>query len=161
VLAAIVEMVAARPYETFLQSKLLQPAGLHHTGYQAPDWRQQNVAHWYIGDKDNGTPLTKPYPSWTVMGNGEMLSNLDDLYGWHVALSGDDLLSPAAKAQMYTPFRRDYAYGWRVLDTENGRLIRHNGARRAGCPRSIDKNFGQLHNWMIFRRPFCKLLPLQ
>jgi CubicO group peptidase (beta-lactamase class C family) len=131
-LAAIVEMVSERPYETFLQTELLQSAGLQHTGYRAPDWSRQNVAHWYVGSTDNGTPLTKPYPSWSVMGNGEMLSTLDDLYRWHVALSDDTFLSPTAKEQMYTPFLRGYAYGWRVLETELGRLIRHNGASGLG-----------------------------
>jgi CubicO group peptidase (beta-lactamase class C family) len=131
-LAAIVEIVSERPYETFLATELLQPAGLHFTGYQAPDWSQKEVAHWYLGNTDNGTPLTKPYPSWSVMGNGEILSTLDNLYQWHIALSGDDLLSAEAKAQMYTPFLRDYAYGWRVLETDIGRLIRHNGASSLG-----------------------------
>ncbi len=143
-LAAIIEIVSGRPYETFLQNELLQPAGLQHTGYRFPDWSQQNVAHWYTGDIDNGTPLSKPYPSWSVMGNGEMLSTLDDLYHWHNALSDDALLSPEAKEQMFTPFLRDYAYGWRVVETELGRLIHHNGASDLGssavCQRFVDED---------------------
>jgi hypothetical protein len=53
-----------------------------------------------------------------------------------------DLLSAAAKAQLYAPFLRDYAYGWRVLETDHGCLIRHNDASSLGssaiCQRFIE-----------------------
>ncbi len=143
-LAAVIEQAAQQPYEQFLRNELLLPAGLHHTGYRLPDWTGMNVAHWYNGRSDFGTTLEKPYPEWNLLGNGGMLSTTADMFRWHEALLGNDLLSAAAKEKMYTPEQRDYAYGWRVLETEHGRCIQHNGASSFGSSalfrRYVDAN---------------------
>ncbi|MCB0034030.1 MAG: beta-lactamase family protein, partial [Anaerolineales bacterium] len=131
-LALMVESVAKQPFEQFLYEQLLQPAGLEHTGYTRPDWQDLTVARWYTGDIDNGHALEKQYPSWHIMGNGEMLSTLDDLHRWHQILLTDALLHAPSKDQMFTPFLRDYGYGWRIVETELGQLIEHNGASDLG-----------------------------
>ncbi|HEX6385166.1 MAG TPA: serine hydrolase domain-containing protein, partial [Anaerolineae bacterium] len=77
-LAAVVELVSGQRYEQFLHDHLFRPAGMRFTGYRLPDWDQRVVAHWYTGDNDFGTPLDKPYPSWNLLGNGDMLSTTDD-----------------------------------------------------------------------------------
>ena len=56
-LAAIIERVTGQSYEDFLRSQLFLPAGMANTGYRLPDWRNKVIAHWYIGDEDNGTSL--------------------------------------------------------------------------------------------------------
>lgn len=131
-LALIVESVVKRPFEEFLYEQLLQPAGLEQTGFTRPDWQDLTVARWYTGDTDNGHALEKQYPSWHIIGNGEMLSTLDDLYRWHQALLNDAPLTTQSKDLMFTPFRRDYGYGWRIVETELGQLIEHNGASDLG-----------------------------
>ncbi|MCA9942888.1 MAG: beta-lactamase family protein [Anaerolineales bacterium] len=143
-LAAIVEQAGQRPYEQFLHEQLLAPAGLQHTGYRLPDWSKMNVAHWYNGRSDFGTTLDKPYPSWNLLGNGGILSTTLDMFCWHQALLGDEILSDAAKQKLYTPDFHDYAYGWRVVETEYGRCLQHNGASSFGSSalfrRYIDAN---------------------
>ncbi len=131
-LAAVIEQVTGRSYEEHLRDELFIPAGMHSTGYRLPDWSAMNVAHWYSVQGDFGTPLDKPYPSWHLMGNGDMLSSTGDMHRWHVALSGDRILSEAAKARMYTPDLRDYAYGWEVVETARGRCLQHSGASSHG-----------------------------
>ncbi|WP_420645104.1 serine hydrolase domain-containing protein [Candidatus Leptofilum sp.] len=131
-LAAVVEQVAQRPYEQFLQEQLFTPAGMHHTGYRLPDWSEMNVAHWYNDRNDFGTPLEKAYPSWNLLGNGDMLSTTEDMFRWHMALLGDGILSDEVKQKMYTPEQREYGYGWRIVETEYGRCLQHNGASSHG-----------------------------
>ena len=131
-LAHIVEIVSGQPYETYLAEQLLIPAGLSHTGYICPDWREATVARWYVGATDNGTPLEKHYPSWNLLGNGDMLSTVDDLYRWHQALLAGEVLSAEIQSQMYTPVLRDYGYGWRIEKTDVGLLVDHNGASDLG-----------------------------
>jgi CubicO group peptidase (beta-lactamase class C family) len=143
-LAAILEIVSGQPYEAFLNEHLFRPAGMVATGYTLPDRSQRVVAHWYVDSKDNGTPLEKPYPSWNVMGNGEILSTTDDMLRWHQALLGDRILSAAAKEKLYKPFLNDYAYGWDFLETPRGTLIQHDGGSSLGSSaemrRYIDAN---------------------
>jgi CubicO group peptidase (beta-lactamase class C family) len=125
-LAAVIEKVSGQDYEKFLNEQLFKPAGMHFTGYRIPKWNERVVAHWYVGEKDNGTPLEKPYPYWHVIGNGEILSTTGDLYKWHLALKGDKILSKEAKKKIFTPYLNDYGYGWDVLESGHGLLIQSN-----------------------------------
>ncbi|MGD9401508.1 MAG: serine hydrolase domain-containing protein [bacterium] len=131
-LAAIIEIVSGQPYEEFLREHLFEPAGMKFTGYRLPAWDERVVAHCYVGDADNGTPLEKDYPYWNLIGNGGILSTTGDLLKWHEALMGDDILSAGAKAKLYTPELNDYSYGWEVLETDRGTLIQHGGGSTLG-----------------------------
>ena len=143
-LAAVIEIVSGQDYEKFLNEQLFKPAGMHFTGYRIPNWNERVVAHWYVGEKDNGTPLEKPYPYWNVIGNGEILSTTADLYQWHLALKGDKVLSKEAKKKIFTPYLNDYGYGWDVLESDHGLLIQHDGGSGLGSSaefrRYIDAN---------------------
>jgi CubicO group peptidase (beta-lactamase class C family) len=131
-LAAVIEKVSGKGYEDFQREQLFLPAGMENTGYRAPEWRKRVVAHWYVGDRDNGTPLEKPYPYWNLLGNGGILSTTSDMYRWHLALLGDAVLSDAAKRKMYTPVDNDYGYGWDILRGDVGLLIQHDGGSSLG-----------------------------
>ncbi|HUV30535.1 MAG TPA: serine hydrolase domain-containing protein [Acidobacteriota bacterium] len=143
-LAAIVEIVSGQPYEQFLSEQFFTPAGMTHTGYRLPKWEDNVVAHWYVGETDNGTPLEKPYPYWNLLGNGGILSTTGDMYRWHLALLSDKILSKQAREKLFTPSRNEYAYGWDVLDSPFGTLIQHNGGSMLGnsaeVRRYIDSN---------------------
>jgi CubicO group peptidase (beta-lactamase class C family) len=132
VLAAIIEKVSGRAYEEFVHVHIFKPAGMAFTGYRIPEWTNKVVAHWYVGDKDNRTPLEKPYPYWKLLGNGGILSTTMDMYRWHLALLGVEVLSNEAKKKIFTPFLNNYGYGWDVLDTKRGTLIQHDGASMLG-----------------------------
>ncbi len=131
-LAAIIEKVSGKAYETFLNEHLFKQAGMEFTGYRMPEWDKKVVAHWYVGDKDNGIPLDKPYPYWNLVGNGGILSTTEDMYKWHLALLDDKILSAGAKKKIFTPFLNDYGYGWDVLKTKRGVLIQHDGGGMLG-----------------------------
>lgn len=132
-LAAIMERVSGQSYEEFMRSNIFKPAGMEFTGYRIPEWEKKVVAHWYVGEKDNGTPLEKPYPYWNFIGNGGILSTTMDMYRWHLTLIGEKVLSNEAKEKIFTPFLNDYGYGWDVLDREMGTLIQHDGGSSLGC----------------------------
>jgi CubicO group peptidase (beta-lactamase class C family) len=133
VLAAIVELVSGMPYEDFVRRNLFLPAGMQHTGYRAPDWSKLTVSRMYNDDTDNGTALERDYPYWNLLGNGGMMSTTHDMFLWHRALMGDEILSAAAKAKLYKPELNDYAYGWDSLETDYGRLITHDGGNDLGA----------------------------
>ena len=143
-LAAIIEKVSGRTYEQFLHDSLLVPAGMVTTGYRIPDWRSHVVAHWYVGNKDNETPLERRYPYWFLIGNGGILSTTADMYRWHESLLGDRILPQREKEKLFTPFLEEYAYGWDVIHSPHGVLIQHNGGSDLGnsaeIRRYIDSN---------------------
>ena len=132
ILAAVIEMVSGEPYEKFMFKNLFEPAGMFFTGYRRPDWTERTVAHWYVENKDNGTPLGKNYPYWNLLGNGGILSTTSDMYRWHLALLDEGILSSKVKRKMFTPVLNEYGYGWDILDTDRGILIQHDGGSMLG-----------------------------
>jgi CubicO group peptidase (beta-lactamase class C family) len=132
-LGAIVELVSDQPYERFLHERLFEPAGMEWTGYRLPNWDERSVAHNYVGDTDNGRHLDRPYPYWNLLGNGGILSTTGDMYRWYLALKGDAVLPSEAKQKLWTPFLNEYAYGWDVIEMEEGGTkIRHDGGSMMG-----------------------------
>ncbi len=136
-LAAIVEQRSGQSYDAFAQAHLFGPAGMTKTGYAPARWQPDELAHGYRGDRDAGTLLDRAWaddgPYWHLRGNGGIHATLGDMYRWHLALTGEAVLSGAAKAKAYTPHVREgnqpsyYGYGWVVEETDRGRLIQHNG----------------------------------
>ncbi|MBN2542834.1 beta-lactamase family protein [bacterium] len=131
-LAAIIEKVSGQQYEQYLNENLFQPSDMRFTGYRIPRWSDKIVARWYVGNKDNGTPLEKPYPYWNLIGNRGILSTTGDMFKWYQSLGCCAVLDEQARKKLYKPFLENYAYGWDVLDTKHGKLIQHNGGSRLG-----------------------------
>ncbi|MCB1024728.1 MAG: beta-lactamase family protein [Acidobacteria bacterium] len=139
VLAAIIEKVSGEPYEKFLHDNLFEPAGMKETGYTIPQWKPEQIAVGYNGDRKWGRPTEKKWdrtaPYWNLLGNGGILSTTDDLYKWHRALLTDKILDKAAKAKYYKRHIEEgenagtyYGYGWALFPTpRNTTLITHNG----------------------------------
>jgi CubicO group peptidase (beta-lactamase class C family) len=139
VLAAIVEEASGMGYEEFLAENLFAPAGMTQTGYVLPEWEPDRVAVEY---DENGEPQGKPFdhpwaehgPYWNLRGNGGMLSTARDMFRWHVALRGDEVLSESAKDKLFKPHVPEeeggdsyYGYGWVVSPTDEGRIVWHDG----------------------------------
>lgn len=137
VAAAILERVSGTSYEEFTQRHLFGPAGMTRTGYLLSDRKEH--AKGYLGDEDWGFVhdhyWTDAGPAWHLVGNGGTWSTLKDMYRWHVALLGDEVLSEDEKETLFTPYVREfegedsfYAYGWVIATTDRGtRVIWHDG----------------------------------
>jgi CubicO group peptidase (beta-lactamase class C family) len=138
-LGAIVEIASGMPYEKYLRENLFLPAGMKDTGYKLPQWPASRIAVGYHDGKRWGRLTEKPWaadgPYWALRANGGIHSTLDDMLRWHVALTGNAILSAAAKDKMYKRHVREgagadsyYGYGWSINDSAWGsRLIEHNG----------------------------------
>ena len=139
-LAAIVEEASGMDYEEFLAAHLFAPAGMTDTGYVLPDWAPGQVAVEYDPRGDaHGRPFDHPWaddgPYWNLRGNGGMLSTARDMFRWHLALEGDEILDERAKSKLFEPYVLEqeggdshYGYGWVVLpDSELGPIAWHDG----------------------------------
>jgi len=139
VLGLLIEAVSGTDYESFLQQYLFKPAGMKHTGYRIPDWSAIAVAHGYSFCNDWGRPMDSGWiddgPSWTRRASGGMISTLNDLYLWHLALSGDQILDYKSKNLYYHPqpmvtisSNSTMGYGWRIItSSRNTEVVAHNG----------------------------------
>ncbi len=139
-LALLIEQVSGLTYEQYLYRNLFKPAGMEQTGYSRPGFKPENVAVQHRSSQPNGKPTEKPWegaePYLHLKGNGGLLSTAEDLYRWHRALLGDNILSAEAKTKYFKPYldawegrRNDsYAYGWFIQPTDRETtLIHHAG----------------------------------
>lgn len=138
-LAAIVEKVSGQSYEAYLTAHVLKPAGMRETGYKAPGWAPDRMAHGYRGGEDWGTILQRiqapDAPYWMLRGNGGLHTTLGDMLAWHRALDTDAVLSKDERAKYFKPYVAEgprglsyYAYGWAVGKTARGTsVVQHNG----------------------------------
>ena len=141
-LGAIVEIVSGQPYETYLRANLFTPSGMTDTGYLVSGRAKEREAVGYQDGTRWGRLSEKPWgtdgPYWALRANGGILSTVDDMYKWHLALEGDAVLSAAAKKKMYAKQISEgpggdsyYGYGWAIAKSPWGsREIGHNGGNR-------------------------------
>jgi CubicO group peptidase (beta-lactamase class C family) len=139
-LAAIVERVSGQAYEAYLTDRVFKPAGMRETGYKAPNWASDRIAHGYRDDgEDWGTIVQRiqapDAPYWTLRGNGGLHTTLGDMLAWHRSLDTDAVLSTEERAKYFKPYVAEgprglshYAYGWAVSKSARGTsVVQHNG----------------------------------
>ena len=130
-LAAIIEKITGQTYLAYVQENIFKPAGMKQTGYTIPRNYKKLVARSYNdGPTDWGFPWTIQWdkgttPLWDLAGNGGMLSNVDEMYRWALALQGGTVASKSAKDRMFTVHYSpaDQGYGWYVSKTTRGDFI--------------------------------------
>ena len=130
VLEEVIEQVSGKPYEVFLQESLFGPAGMTHTGNPSRQWDARNVAkyqYWTVDppkiSPDAADLLTRPRSNWVLM------STIDDMYRWYLALRSNRVLTPESKKKLFNVVMADYAYGFNVVRTARGtKLIHHGGS---------------------------------
>ncbi len=138
-LGILVEQLSGQSYEAFLQKHFFEPAGMTQTGYVLPDWSGETLAQGYRRGQHWGTLLDRPWredgPGWHLRANGGILSTPMDMYRWHRALLGEEVLSEKSKEKYYGKHVEEgqgagtyYGYGWAIFPTPRGTdLITHNG----------------------------------
>lgn len=137
-LAAVLETVTGDSYEHFVQQHLFGPAGLTRTGYALGRFEESDLAHGYLGDESFGTmrdhAWTDEGPYWHLRGNGGLHTTLEDAWRWHLALLGDEILTPASKQKHFASFIDEgsgdsfYGYGWVSTTSPRGtRVVQHDG----------------------------------
>lgn len=98
-LAALIELVTGEDYRSVARARVFAPLGMERTGFYAdPLWDDGNVAVGrgtdVHGDND---PSRWPEPSWALMGNGGLVSTLEDLLRLAKGLSEDGLFQPETR----------------------------------------------------------------
>jgi CubicO group peptidase (beta-lactamase class C family) len=122
-LGRIIEQVAGQSYADFMHNAIFAPLHMRDSGVAAGLGNEPGYA---VGYSSVGAPAP-PLDASTLFSAGALYSTVEDLYRWDQALSSDVLLPAALRSQMFTPFLRDYAFGWRV-DRPGERLrISHPG----------------------------------
>ncbi len=126
-LGIIIERVSGMPYERYLRTQILQPAGMETAGLaKLAEIIPNRAEGYYLDDDGNLRNATRVHMS-LPFSAGAMYATVKDLFKWHRALYSDAVLSDESKQAMFTPGKNDYAYGV-VIEEKFGRTrISHGG----------------------------------
>ncbi len=112
ILGEIIERVSGMSYEAYLHRHILDPAGMHSTGYARREAAVPDRATGYTVTKDFDLILA-PYVDLTLLHSaGALYSTVEDMLRWDQALCGDSILSRESREMMFTPHSGNYGFGW-------------------------------------------------
>jgi CubicO group peptidase (beta-lactamase class C family) len=117
VVARLVEIISAQPFDKFIQSRILDPLGMVDTGFVVPDQHRSRLAAYYAGadimdpmrpgltrTDDSSYPGAYLRPVPRLNGGGGLVSTLPDMVALIRSLlpGGPTLLKPDTIAQVMT-----------------------------------------------------------
>ncbi len=128
-LGLLIEKVSGQGYYDFLQARLLKPLGLKHTGFGDENTLIQGMVGGY-------TEGSRPAPYLSMMqpgAAGALVSTVEDLAKWTLALHGGKVLKPESYARMVRSYpiaegkETHYGFGIGLRESQGRRLLWHNG----------------------------------
>jgi CubicO group peptidase (beta-lactamase class C family) len=136
-LGHIIEKVSGKSYGDFVRDNIFGPLKMVNTGY---DYNGLILKHRAVGYSLRGdTLITAPFVDMSVpFAAGGLYSTVEDLYLWDQALYTEKLVSKKSLEMMFTPFRKNYGYGW-FIDEQFKRLCISHGGRIEGYMNAIER----------------------
>ncbi len=140
-LGYIIEKVTGKSYEEFLEENIFQPLNMMNSGFDRNRTILKNRASGYAHD-DNNVLINAPYINAPVtFSAGGLYSTVEDMYIWDRALYTEKILKKSSFDKMFTPFKGNYGYGWRIDKILNHECIHHAGGHygfQANIARYVD-----------------------
>lgn len=132
-LGVIIEKVSGQSYADFLAQRIFKPLGMNDTAYEG---KEHGKAIRAVGHSrsDKGFGPAAPISMTQPFAAGALVSTVDDLARWDVAVSSGKLLKPAtwqkafAKTTLADGTLADYGYGWVNGQVRGVPTIEHGGA---------------------------------
>jgi len=122
-LGQIIEHVSGQSYADFLRDAIFAPLQMRDSGVESG---LGNGPGYAFGYSSVGAPAP-PLDTSTLFSAGAIYSTVEDMYRWDQALYTDALLPAELRSQMFTPYVRDYAFGWKVDHPGDRLRISHPG----------------------------------
>ena len=138
-LAGVVEKASGLTYESYLREHIWVPAGMKTTGFEHPLDVVPHRARQYVRGGPGGVH-NAPYADLSIKwAGGGVISTVEDLARFHIALDQGRLLKRETLAQMYTPGTLadgapiGYGLGWMLETDSKGRhWVAHSGGATGG-----------------------------
>ena len=128
-LGVLIEKVSGQSYFDFLGSRLLRPLGLNHTGFGDEKALIPGLVSGYTEDSRPAPYINMGQPG----AAGALVSSVDDLARWTLALHGGKVLKPESYARMVKDYplgpgsSTQYGFGLGLRGGPGRQLVWHNG----------------------------------
>jgi D-alanyl-D-alanine carboxypeptidase len=132
-LGGIIEQVSGMSYGDFIRTRIFEPLGMHHSGYETAldivPGRVPGYDRTQEGQVRGASYLsmTQPYAA------GSLISTVDDLLVWQRAVAEGRMLKPETWRRAHTAYRLSdgrssgYGYGWFIGEAAGRPSIEHGG----------------------------------
>lgn len=141
-LGYVIEKVSGKTYEDYLEENIFHPLNMTHSGYDHHSTILKNRASGYHITKEGA--FNAPYIDMSIPhAGGALYSTVEDLFLWDRALYTKKILTKASLDKMFTPFKANYGYGWRIDSIYGHKRIHHGGSIfgfQAHIARYVDDN---------------------
>ncbi|SMC90854.1 serine hydrolase domain-containing protein [Moheibacter sediminis] len=132
-LGYIIEAVSGKTYEEFIKEHIFDKAGMQNSFYATDRKIIKNRAYGYHQKADGYVNKTiinfsVPYAS------GSLMSTVDDMFKWQVALKGNLLLNEKQTKKAFSKSRLsngemiEYGYGWHLKEINGMESREHGGS---------------------------------
>ncbi len=126
ILGYIIEKVTGKSYQEYLDENIFKPLNMSNTDYDNPKIILKNRASGY--DYVDGILYNADYNDMSLpFAAGALYSTTEDLYKWDRALYKDILVKDSSLTRIFTPYKKNYGYGWFVDDYYSHKKIWHDG----------------------------------
>src|SRR5687768_3454680 len=149
-LGMIIEKVSGKPWGQFLQDRIFAPLGMTRTRVHSPFDIIPDRASGYnhFGEVPvNGLWFTEAYMQSAA---GGLVSTVEDMARWEIALQAGTIIKPSTLAQMAVPVKlkndstvqdagRRYGLGWDLQTHQGHRMMGHGGDHVTGFTANFDR----------------------
>lgn len=126
-LGYVIEKVSGKTYEDYLEENIFHPLNMVNSGYDHHSTVLKNRAEGYHLTKDG--LINAPYVAMSMPhAGGALYSTVEDLFLWDQALNTEKILKKSSLEKMFTPFKGNYGYGWRIDSIFGHKRIHHFGS---------------------------------
>lgn len=128
-LAYIIQKVNGKTYEAVVSELIFKPLHMARSGFHFAALKDENKAKGYWTFTPAEYREGPPTDPTQFIGSGEIYSTVNDLYKWHQALQAGKILSAELLQRAYNPFKKEYGYGWEMMDSIGGKQVVGHGGR--------------------------------
>jgi CubicO group peptidase (beta-lactamase class C family) len=141
-LGYIIESASGKNYWEFLRSRIFGPLKMNSTADRDPQFIIKNRATGY--EWEGNKLVGRDYELTDLFSAGAIVSTIEDLAKYDIALRSEALLKKESKAEMCKPFNlsngkeNPYGFGWNVGEFRGQKLLSH-GGQTAGFAANISR----------------------
>jgi len=163
-LGMIVEKVAGRSFEDFLDQRVFKPLAMTTTRFgNSSDVIKNLNPTWYMWENNALRRFDLDYPRWSYPGAG-LNTTISDLAKWDAALYTEKLVKRATLERMWARTRlnggqpADYGLGWTVFDVDGQKAVGHGGGRNNWIVHFVDSKLTIIVLSNLFRADALSLV---
>lgn len=127
ILGFIIQKVSGITYEQAVRKYIFEPLQMSSSGFDFEHLINKEKATGYAVYNDSIKTVALYSDSAIVFAAGAIYSTVEDLYKWHEGLQHYRIIKKTLMDKAYTPFKKNYGYGWIIDSVAGRRMLYHSG----------------------------------